>query len=61
MSKHPNRTFEIVKSKYVQDCVEIWLPPVDHPEGELIVQALHKDYLPTLIADITNYVQNLQK
>lgn len=61
MSKHHNRTFEIVKCKYVEDCIEIWLPPVDHPEGALIVRALHKDYLPALIADIKNHLQNSQR
>lgn len=61
MGKRHNRTFEIVKCKHVEDCVEIWLPPVDHPEGELVVHSLHKNYLPALVADIKNYIQNPQK
>jgi hypothetical protein len=36
-------------TRRVGSVVEVWLPPVDHPEGELIC-AVHESLLPALVA-----------
>lgn len=54
MSKD-SRTFEFRDPVGWDDCVEIWLPPVGNPEGELIC-ILNKSYLPGFVADINDYL-----
>lgn len=54
-----NRTFEFRDSVGWYDCVEIWLPPVGDPEGELIC-ILDKYYLPSLVADINDYLGHVE-
>jgi hypothetical protein len=41
----------VFEFRILNDIVEVWLPPVDHPEGELVL-SIHKDYLPALIATL---------
>lgn len=52
------RIFEIVEKTVADnnqnnDLVEVWLPPVNHPEGELIF-CISKYYIPALIATLRN-------
>ena len=50
MSAENTRVFETVRKGHL---IEVWLPPVDHPEGELILR-LNESYLPELIATLRN-------
>jgi hypothetical protein len=58
MSKfdHPNNwvnQFEIVRKDHV---IEIWIPPVNHPEGELIT-SIDSAYIPSLISSLKRFEQ----
>lgn len=46
--------FDIVRKG---ETIEVWLPPVDSPEGELIISCLHSDYIPSLIAALNQFEQ----
>jgi hypothetical protein len=39
------------------DLIEIWMPPIGDPEGELILSDLHADYVPSLIASLKKFEQ----
>jgi len=39
--------------------LEVWLPPVNHPEGELML-AISPDYVAPLIATLKNFQESSQ-
>ena len=47
------RTFEFRKEGELVYC---WLPPVNHPEGEMIF-CVHEWYIEELIADLKSFQQ----
>lgn len=50
MSARNTRVFE---TRLRNGVLEVWLPPVDHPEGEMVL-AIAPSYLPALIATLKN-------
>ena len=56
--KHENpknwNSFEVVRKG---NLIEVWIPPVDSPEGDLIISNLHSDYIPSLIAALNKFEQ----
>lgn len=48
------RIFEIVEKNNI---IEVWMPPVSHSEGELIL-TINKLLLPQLISVLKNYEQS---
>ena len=56
--KHENpknwNSFEVVRKG---NLIEVWIPPVDSPEGDLIISNLHSDYIPSLIAALNTFEQ----
>lgn len=53
--KNWKNPFQIVDEG--SNIVSVWLPPVNHPEGELIM-TINKDYIPTLIAALKRSEQS---
>lgn len=53
MSRRNTRVFE---TKARNGVLEVWMPPVDHPEGEMVL-SIATSYLPALIATLRNCVE----
>ena len=54
----PTRIFEAVEKTSivngtVSEIIDVWIPPVNHPEGELVL-SISKSYVPALIATLRN-------
>lgn len=47
---------DTIKCVRKDQLVEIWIPPVDDPEGELI-GSLHSDYIPSLVSALLKFEQ----
>lgn len=45
------RVFEVVTEG---ECIKVWMPPVNHPEGDMVLQ-VHASLIPALIAALKNY------
>lgn len=49
-----------IKNQFVivrkDSLVEVWMPPVNHPEGELVC-VLNADLIPSLIAELRKFEQ----
>jgi hypothetical protein len=46
--------FTVVRSN---DCVEVWIPPANDPEGELVC-VLQSSLIPSLIAELRRFEQS---
>lgn len=53
MSKKPTK--QIFEKRRKGNVLEVWLPPVDHPEGELVL-AVHETLIPALVATLSEEV-----
>lgn len=49
-----NSSIEILRK---DDCIEVWLPPINNPEGELLM-IVHTSYVPDLIAELKHFEQS---
>lgn len=54
MKEKPQNAIKIIRAG---SCIEIWLPPVNDPEGELIA-TLDTAYIPDLIAQLKRFEQS---
>ncbi len=59
MAKHDNpkhwKPFDVIRKDKL---IEVWIPPVAHPEGEIVIKNLHIDYIPSLIAALKKFEQS---
>lgn len=54
--QNPNN-WNAIKVVRVGNLAQVWLPPVNNPEGELIAE-LHVDYIPSLISSLKRFEQS---
>ena len=54
MSRDKRNPFEVVRKN---NCIQIWIPPVNDPEGELVIGDLHESYIPYLISILKKFEQ----